>query len=187
MANRLRSSSAKVSFFAFLDMITTVTGVLLLITLLLTLYLKDPQASPAESARDSVRDQLEQARAKLEANLKDLRQRQLQAAALTNRIFVVPEIDRSGKQPVLVVLSATNGWCTRLGQTNSVEFLARFDNADFRRMLDSWDPAKQRLVFYIRPSAIGHFTACRQLAASRAFSIGFDAAQEDRQYVLATP
>ena len=57
MANKLRSSSAKVSFFAFLDMITTVTGVLLLITLLLTFYLKDPQASPAEAARNTARDQ----------------------------------------------------------------------------------------------------------------------------------
>src|SRR5271163_4598476 len=117
MANRLRSSSAKISFFAFLDMITTVTGVLLLITLLLTLYLNEPQASPAEAARNTVRHQLEQARAKLAANEAELRQRQLQTAALTNRVFVIPEPDRSGKQPVLVVLSATNGWCTRLGQT----------------------------------------------------------------------
>jgi hypothetical protein len=187
MANRLRSSSAKVSFFAFLDMITTVTGVLLLITLLLTFYLNDPQPNPAEAARNTVRDQLAQARAKLAANEEELRQRQLQAVALTNRVFVVPEPDRSGKTPVLVVLSATNGWCTQLGQTNAVEFLARSDDADFLRLLDSWDPARQRLVFYIRPSAIALFEECRQVAASRAFSIGYDAAEEDRQYVLATP
>jgi hypothetical protein len=187
MANKLRSSSAKVSFFAFLDMITTVTGVLLLITLLLTFYLNDPQPNPAETARNAVRDQLEQARAKLKAREEELRQRQLQAITLTNRIFVIPEADPSGKQPVLVVLSATNGWCTRLGQTNSVEFLTRPDNADFRRLLDSWDPAQQRLVFYIRPSAIANFETCRQLASDRAFSIGYDAAEEDRQYILATP
>lgn len=187
MANRLRSSSAKVSFFAFLDMITTVTGVLLLITLLLTFYLDEPLAGPAQAARNTVSGQLEQARAKLTANEAELRQRQLQTAALTNRIFVIPEIDRSGKQPVLVVLSATNGWCTRLGQTNAVEFLARSDNADFRRLLDNWDPARQRLVFYIRPSAIALFQACRQMAVARAFSIGYDAAEEERQYTLATP
>jgi len=187
MANRLRSSSAKVSFFAFLDMITTVTGVLLLITLLLTFYLNDPQPNPAESARNTVRDQLEQARAKLEADEAELRQRQLQAVNLTNRIFVVPEPDRSGKQPVLVVLSDTNGLCTRLGQTNSVEFLRRPDNADFSRLLDNWDPAQERLVFYIRPSAIDHFEGCKQVATGRGFSIGYDAAEEDRQYVLATP
>jgi hypothetical protein len=187
MANKLRSSSAKVSFFAFLDMITTVTGVLLLITLLLTFYLNEPASSPDESARNAVRDQLEKARTALAANLDELRQRQLQAMTLTNRIYVVPTPDPSGKQPVLVVLSATNGWCNRLGQTNAVEFLQRSDNADFRRLLDSWDPSRQRLVFYIRPSGVAQFEACRQLAAGRDFNIGFDAAEEDRQYLLATP
>jgi hypothetical protein len=187
MANKLRSSSAKVSFFAFLDMITTVTGALLLITLLLTLYLNESPASPAETARNTARDQLEQARATLETNLAQLQQRQLQVIALTNRIFVIPEPDRSGKQPVLVVLSATNGWCTRLGQSNDVEFLARSDHADFRRLLDSWDPERQRLVFYIRPSAIALFESCRELAADRGFSIGYDAAEEDRNYTLASP
>jgi hypothetical protein len=187
MANRLRSSSAKVSFFAFLDMITTVTGVLLLITLLLTFYLNDPQPNPAETARNTVRDRLEQARSKLAANEAELRQNQLQAIALTNRIFVVPDTNHSEKQPVLVVLSATNGWCTRLGQTNAVEFIARSDNADFRRLLESWDPARQRLVFYIRPSAIANFEVCRELAAKRDFDFGYDAAEENRQYLLAIP
>ena len=187
MANKLRRSSGRISFFAFQDMITTVTGVLLLITLLLTFYLNDPQSSPDEAARNAVRDQLAKARARLEVNMAELRRHQLQAMVLTNRIYVVPEADRSGKQPVLVVLSATNGWCNRLGQTNAVEFLARSDNADFRRLLDSWEPERQRLVFYIRPSGIAHFEACRQLASERAFSVGYDAAEEDRQYLLATP
>jgi len=75
MANRLRSSSARVSFFAFQDMITTVTGVLLLITLLLTLYLNDPPVLPAEHIRNAMREEVEQARAKLQAKLAALRQR----------------------------------------------------------------------------------------------------------------
>jgi hypothetical protein len=187
MPNRLRSTTGRVSFIAFLDMITTVTGVLLLITLLLTLYLNNPAASAEEQARDATRDQLEKARAELETKLDELRQRQLEAAKLTNRVFVVPDASHSGKEPVLIVLSATNGLCTRLGQTNTVEFLARADNADFQRMLDSWDPHKERLVFYIRPSAVLHFRACEPLAASRSFEIGYDAAEEDLQYILAAP
>src|SRR5580700_7444251 len=149
MPNRLRSTSGKVSFFAFLDMITTVTGVLLLITLLLTLYLNIPPTTLAEQIRNTTREQVEQARAELEAKLAQLRQRQLQAANLTNRVFVVPDADHSGKEPILIVLSATNGLCTRLGQTNSVAFEQRADNADFARMLDGWSPQSDRLVFYI--------------------------------------
>jgi hypothetical protein len=187
MANRLRSTTGRVSFIAFLDMITTVTGVLLLITLLLTLYLNAPPATAEEQVRDTSREQVEKARAALEAKLEQLRQRQLQAANLTNRVFVVPDANRSRKEPVLIVLSATNGLCTRLGQTNAVEFLTRADNADFERMLDSWDPAQERLVFYIRPSAVNHFRTCKLLAGQRSFDIGYDAAQEDLQYVLASP
>jgi hypothetical protein len=187
MANKLRSTSGRVSFFAFLDMITTVTGVLLLITLVQTLYLNDAPATPAAPSPEAALEKVEQARAALEAKLAELRQRQLQAAALTNRVFVVPEADRSGKAPVLVVLSATNGLCAKLGQTNAVEFLARADGADFARMMDSWDPHKDRLVFYIRPSGVLHFRDCERLAANRSFSIGYDAAQEDLQYLLATP
>jgi hypothetical protein len=187
MPNKLRSTSGRVSFFAFLDMITTVTGVLLLITLLLTLYLNNPPAIPAEQIRNLLREQVEQARARLEAKLAELRLRVSQASALTNRVFVVPEADRSGKEPVLIVLSATNGLCSRPGQTNAVEFLARSDNADFERMLDGWNPAKDRLVFYIRPSAVLHFRACEPLALSRSFSIGYDAAEEGLQYLLAPP
>ena len=187
MANKLRSSSGRVSFFAFLDMITTVTGVLLLVTLLLTLYLNEPQSAEAVNSRNSVTSQLEQARTNLEANLAKLRELEQEARDRTNHVFVVPDADRSGKQPVLVVLSATNGWCTRWGQTNSVEFIARPDNADFLRLLESWDNRSNRLVFYIRPSAIALFETCRRLATNRAFSIGYDAALEDRQYLLAPP
>jgi hypothetical protein len=53
--------------------------------------------------------------------------------------------------------------------------------------MDSWDSHKDRLVFYLRPSAVLHFRACEQLAASRSFRIGYDAAEEDMQYFLATP
>jgi hypothetical protein len=186
MANKLRTSSARVSFFAFLDMITTVTGVLLLVTLLLTLYLNEPQSAEAVTARDAVRGQLDQARAKLEAGRAELQRLQQEAASLTNRVFVLPEADPSGRKPVLVVLSATNGWCTQWDQTNAIEFNASPDNADFQRLLDTWDKNTQRLVFYIRPSGIALFEACRRLATNRAFSIGYDPAQEDRLYVLAT-
>ncbi len=186
MPNKLRSTSGRVSFFAFLDMITTVTGVLVLITLLLTLYLNNPPPAAAEQSRE-IQSQIEQARMKLEATEAELRSRMAQAASLTNRVFVVPERDRSGRQPVLIVLSATNGLCSRPGQTNAVEFLARADNADFERMLDGWDPARDRLVFYIRPSGIGLFRACKPMAERRNFSIGYDAAMEDMQYLLAAP
>ncbi|HEX4119919.1 MAG TPA: hypothetical protein VH619_04765 [Verrucomicrobiae bacterium] len=178
MPSKLRSGKARVSFFAFQDMITTVTGVLLLITLLLTLYLNAQPDVPAPG--ETVRDKLTKAQKDLSAQMAQLEQRRLEQMALTNKVFVVAEADRSGKQPVLVVLSATNGLCSKLGSTNTVEFAA----GRFGDVLKQWNAGAQRIVFYIRPSAIANFEDCRRLAQAGSFSIGYDAAEEGRQYEL---
>ncbi len=178
MPSRLRSGKARVSFFAFQDMITTVTGVLLLITLLLTLYLNAQPDVPEPG--ESVRDQINKAREQLTSRTAELEQRRLEQIAMTNRIFVVAEADRLNKKPVLVVLSATNGVCWTLDGTNTVEFT----NGGFGNVLKRWNPAAQRIVFYIRPSAVANFGACRSLALNQSFSVGYDAAEEGRQYIL---
>lgn len=187
MASRLRNKTARVSFFAFQDMITTVTGVLMIVMLLLTLDLGQRTSRPSEASRDTARDQVREARKKLDASAEVLRQRQAELKLLTNRIFVLAEADRSGKQPVLVVLSGTNGACSRFGQTNLVEFAGNAQRTDFGRLLAGWNTRQDRLVFYVRPSGIGHFEACRRLAQQRGFSVGSDAAEEDKQYVLTKP
>src|SRR4051794_9813866 len=104
MANRLRNKTAKVSFFAFQDMITTVTGVLMIIMLMLSVDVTRIASTPSEAGRIHLREELEQAQTQLAANAEALRQRQAELIALTNRVFVIHDTDRSGKQPVLVVL-----------------------------------------------------------------------------------
>jgi hypothetical protein len=185
MASRLRNKGARVSFLAFQDMITTVTGVVMVI--LMGLSLQVVETRPSEPSQERTRQQLDEALARLRANTEVLRQRQEELAALTNHVFVIPEADRSGKQPVLIVLSATNGCCTRLGQTNVVEFGVSGGRSDFTSLMERWDSAKDRLVFYVRPSGIAHFEACRTLAARKHFNVGYDAAEEGRQYVLLSP
>ena len=104
-----------------------------------------------------------------------------------NHVFVIPEQDRSGKEVVLVVLSATDGWVARLGENNPTQFLVNNGRTAFKQVLDGFDPGHDRLVFYVRPSGIGHFEVCRDLAKKRGFSFGYDAAEENRQYLLAPP
>jgi hypothetical protein len=185
MANKLRNKTAKVSFFAFQDMITTVTGVLMIVMLLLSLDVAQRAASPGEVARRQLREQLDRAKDDLAANADLLRQRQAELEALTNltnHVFVVP--DQSDKEAVLVVLSASDGYYSRAGQTNLATFSSAGGNNEFKRLLEQWDPAAQRLVFYVRPSAVANFEQCRALAIQRGFAIGFDAAEENRRYVL---
>ncbi len=87
-------------------------------------------------------------------------------------------------KPVLIALSAAKGCYTRLNQTNVVEFNASDGATEFVKLLRTWDAGRQRLVFYVRPSGITQFKKCRDLAKARAFNIGYDAAEEDGQYVL---
>ncbi|SPE61677.1 hypothetical protein SBV1_740009 [Verrucomicrobia bacterium] len=187
MANRLRHKQARVSFFAFQDMITTVTGVLLLVTLMLTLYLNQPAPTPDALRRNQAQEQLAAAQRQLEDDLQTLRTREADLKALSKRVFLIAEPDRSGKRPVLIVLSATNGWCTRLGETNVQEFAVRDRHTEFKSVLDTWDPQQDRLVFYVRPSGVAHFEVCRTMAHNRSFDIGYDAADEESQYLLANP
>lgn len=184
MPNRLRRKAAKVSFFAFQDMITTVAGVLMIVMLLLSLDVTQRAAEPAEQAREQLRRQVEQARAELTANLEMLRRRQSDLA-LTNRVFVVPESSR--KEAVLIVLSATNSYCSRSGQSDVTAFRSRSVVPDFQELLAHWDATAQRLVFYVRPSGVALFEQCRALALQRGFEVGYDAAEEDRHYVLLGP
>ena len=162
----------------------TVTGVLLLVTLMLTLYLNDDTPAPAEASRNQIRDQVERARQELADRLDRLRSQQLQASAMTNRVFLVPKTNPSGKEPVLVVLSATNGLWMRLGRTNVAEFPAASGSEGFASVLAACDPAHDQLMFYIRPSGVSHFQACWAQAKRAAFLIGYDPAEENQEYVL---
>jgi len=184
MPSKLRHSSARVSFFAFHDMITTVTGVLMIVMLLLSLEVGQRVASADASPSHTAREELNQASKQLAANLEALRQRQAELMALSNRVFVVREEDRSGRQPILVALSATRGSCSRLGQTNLVEFLVSTSNPEFQKLLPQWNPRTERLVFYVRPSGVAAFDSCRKLATERGFIVGYDAAEEEKEYIL---
>jgi hypothetical protein len=116
----------------------------------------------------------------MEANAQILNQRQSQLNVLTNRVFVIPEPDRSGREPVLIVLGATHGTWSLWGQSTVTEF----NRGDFANMLKNWDSNKQRLVFYVRPSGIDHFDHCREEAKQRGFGVGYDAADETTDYLL---
>jgi hypothetical protein len=183
MANRLRQKTARVSFFAFQDMITTVTGVLILVTLLLTLYLNQPAKGAVEVARDQLREQLHKAQEQLSTSLAELGARRAEVTAAGRRVFVVAEADRSALQTVLVVLSADRGSILHL-HGGPTEFAVSHGHTSFGQALDQFSPAKHRLLFYVRPSGIAHFNACRAVAQRRGFGYGYDAAEENLDYRL---
>ncbi len=158
MANKLRNKTARVSFFSFQDMITTVTGVLMVVMMRLSLDMTRQASSPAAVSQASLRRTVEQARQQLATHQDTLAQLQIKLGEGANRVFVIPEPDPSGKNVVLVVIfEATNGYFARLGQTDVTEFKVENGRTSFKQVLDACDINRDRLVFYVRPSGINHF------------------------------
>src|ERR1039457_4669703 len=147
MASRLRNKTARISFLAFQDMISTVTGALMIVMVALSLNVNTRPPRTDQTAPDAARERLREAQSRLEATAESLRQGQGDLEALHHRGFVIPEPASSGREPVLVALSATNGCCSRLSQTNLVEFSALGISTEFGKLLQSWHPGRQRLVF----------------------------------------
>jgi hypothetical protein len=83
MSSRLRSlNSSKISFFAFQDIITAVSGILILVTLILATDLEKPLQSRSENADPKLEQQLQEIlRQQLEADAQNSRLQQLLAAA----------------------------------------------------------------------------------------------------------
>jgi hypothetical protein len=286
MASRLRSrASPRISFFSFQDIITSVTGILVLVTLILTLYLEkaasssgpveteelrrrwdllleqtqkvtarneavrtrqlalstspDPaqlqaeiragqeqiqslsnrlaaarqqaaqQAQDSETRADelglgevreragSVERELEQWKqnnsvlagesASLESLELELRQK-IHAATNQHRLWLLPDLSSTTRQPVLITVSRTKVVCDRFHQPDQHrEFPADQSPSLFAEALRHWHPSRDYLVFYVRPSGIEVFTRCLEIAKSAGFQVGYDALEENREIVFSAP
>ena len=85
MSSRLRSqNSSKISFFAFQDIITAVSGILILVTLILATDLERPEQSHTQDAAPELEHQLQKTfRLQMEADAQNHRLQELLAAAET--------------------------------------------------------------------------------------------------------
>lgn len=90
--NRLRTSGqARISFFSFQDIITSVTGILILVTLMLSFSLKgDAVENPVETELAKERERLQQ----VEQHNRDLQSRLIEAAALPDQLPMQAEVQR---------------------------------------------------------------------------------------------
>jgi hypothetical protein len=89
--NRLRTGgNARISFFSFQDIITSVTGILILVTLMLSFSVTTAEDAPSEEQKiQSARVRLEQ----IEAENERLQQRRLEAATLPDRTQLQAQIE----------------------------------------------------------------------------------------------
>src|ERR1039458_2014723 len=84
MRERFRSFDSKISFFAFADIITAVSGMLIFITLLLATDLGRPTQNASQDADREIQQRLDETlRQQLETDTQNERLRELMATAAT--------------------------------------------------------------------------------------------------------
>src|SRR5208283_3877148 len=84
MSSRLRSLDSKISFFAFADIITAVSGVLIFVALLLATDLGRPTSSSSQTANSEMGQRLQETlRQQVEVDAQNHRLQELLASADT--------------------------------------------------------------------------------------------------------
>ncbi|MBI4327671.1 MAG: hypothetical protein HY674_20765 [Chloroflexi bacterium] len=289
MPSKLRAHSGlRISFFAFQDIVTSVTGILILMTLILTLYLNSsallsemaaleptplqrklaqaleqvgrlnaqnealqqnlataaatPDTNRLQADIETLQQQITRASSSLtraqtrlteqqqaerekettlgladlgqhaeeikqeiqtlrqtnqaaQVEIKDLEKRNQQIEAKAEKarqgapkLWLVPEADVSGKEPLLVTVSGAKIVCERFDKPEArKEMPAAEGDRLFADFLNGLQPAKDYLVFYVRPSGIGLFKRCRSTARNAGFDVGYDAVEENKQIQFTRP
>ena len=123
----------------------------------------------------------------MEREHQDLEAR-VQALNREHKLWLIPDSTPGGKEPVLVTVAGTSLSCQRFNETtNRMQFSAEEAEGGLSRGFRLWNPERDYLVFYVRPSGIELFLRCQELAKRAGFQVGYDAVEEDRQLVFSHP
>ena len=287
MSSRLRSlNSSKISFFAFQDIITAVSGILILVTLILATDLERPSQSRAQDADPELDRQLQETlRQQMDADAQNNRLQELLAAAETapaleklesdvsrlrsqlsverkkqtsltdemaasqsaieardktlgltdlkatiqrmirevesltqkdtkvrnemagleqqvtraqsrllklrqreGQLWLIPDKSATTKEPILVTVSGSGAIVERFDHPDDRRQLDRANaDSEFESYLGKANVLDQYVVFLVRPSGIKLFQELLKSTRDKAFEVGFDALEENRQIHFSTP
>jgi hypothetical protein len=124
----------------------------------------------------------------LEERVQELRERLAKERTNANVLFIVPDLEtqRAEKRPVAMVVSGDTLKAQAVGGRAS-EQIAITSRESLRPMLRRFDPAREFLVFYFRPSGAKWFDAFRDDARRAGFEVGYDAVEENKEIVFSAP
>lgn len=127
---------------------------------------------------DALENEVKQA----EARLLDARVRR------GNRVWLVPDLPATSKEPVLVVVGGEETVAERFNKPDSRTKFGANDGANaFHKLLGRCNKLDDYLVFYVRPSGIKHFEEYVEAARDAGFEVGYDAVEENRELVFSKP
>jgi hypothetical protein len=114
-----------------------------------------------------------------------LKQSQLLAEqSRRNELQLIPDLSKTDKEPVLVVVAGTRLTIQRLDnpEKRTVQISGGLSQLD--AVLETFSKRNQYIVFFFKPSGVPHFKECTSRAKSKGFDIGYDAILEDVEITL---
>jgi hypothetical protein len=125
----------------------------------------------------------------LENEVKQAEARLLDAQARRgNRLWLVPDLPATSKEPILVIVSGHDAVAERFNKPDSRVSIGSKDGADaFKKLLARYNKLDDYFVFYVRPSGIECFEDYLNAARDAGFEVGYDAIEENRELIFSLP
>jgi len=215
MASLRKGNEQAVNFFMFVDILTCVTGIMILITLLLSTQLRMEALKPMPVPTPTVvnapappppvvaanyfdsflhniqfrADTLKLEVKTLQAFLQELltESANLKAEIARRRMAMKPVPGALTKrlEPLLVTVAGQTAKLVRFRIAGSKVALPA-TGEDLVTALKPFDPHHFYVVFYLKPSGIAAFAEMKAAARASGFEVGYDAMEEDAEIEFST-
>lgn len=102
-----------------------------------------------------------------------------------NKLWLIPSTKGNNKEPLLITVSAGGIVLNRFNRPeDKQEFNSSKAIGGLKREMAGMNPAKDYIIFYIRPSGVKLFKSCREITDRSRFQIGFDAVEENTELIF---
>lgn len=215
MSSLRKGNEQAVNFFMFVDILTCVTGIMILITLLLSTQLRmealkpvtappppvvtaPPPPPPVVAANyfdsflhniqfraDTLKLQVKTLQAFLQELLTEIANLKAEIARRRMAMKPVPGDPTKRLEPLLVTVTGQAAKLERYGIAGSKVPLPA-TGEDLATALKPFDPHHFYVVFYLKPSGIAAFADLKAAARAAGFEVGYDAMEEDAEIEFST-
>ena len=102
-----------------------------------------------------------------------------------NKLWLIPSGKGNSKEPLLVTVSGRGIELNRFNRPEDKQvFPGGSAVSGLRREMAGMHPAKDYVLFYIRPSGVKLYKDCKEVTDSSRFQIGFDAVEENVELIF---
>lgn len=136
----------------------------------------EAQKAATEKQREQWKTQIEIAENELSALMEQ-----------KNKLFLIPEQSRTGKEPLLATVSEKLAILERLNKPESKKVISNpKSRSNFMAALRDFPPKSYYIVFYVKPSGVSVFKALKTEAENANYQVGYDVLEEEKE-ITTTP